>query len=131
SCRSILLLKSRRGGMADAEDLKSSGRERPCGFDSHRRYSESDRLNRASPEISGIRATSEVDGSISSSRPNPAVPVPSRSLRATRVCVVAPAPEDNPRAPGLPGWAAVVEAWPGLPEALKAGIVAMVRASRS
>jgi hypothetical protein len=24
---------------ADAEDLKSSGRERPCGFDSHRRYS--------------------------------------------------------------------------------------------
>jgi hypothetical protein len=28
----------RRGGMADAEDLKSSGRERPCGFDSHRRY---------------------------------------------------------------------------------------------
>jgi len=31
----------------------------------------------------------------------------------------------------LPGWAAVVEAWPGLPEALKAGIVAMVRASRS
>ena len=33
SCRSILLRKSRRGGMADAEDLKSSGRERPCGFD--------------------------------------------------------------------------------------------------
>ena len=32
SCRSILLRKSRRGGMADAEDLKSSGRERPCGF---------------------------------------------------------------------------------------------------
>ena len=30
--------QSRRGGMADAEDLKSSGRERPCGFDSHRRY---------------------------------------------------------------------------------------------
>src|SRR5438093_407340 len=28
----------RRGGMADAEDLKSSGRERPCGFESHRRH---------------------------------------------------------------------------------------------
>src|SRR3954452_15372537 len=29
----------RRGGKADAEDLKSSGGEPPCGFDSHRRYS--------------------------------------------------------------------------------------------
>ena len=100
SCRSILLRKSRRGGMADAEDLKSSGRKRPCGFDSHRRYSESDRPNPESPEISGIRATSKLDGSISSSCPNPVVPGPSRSLRATRgatrVCVVAPAPEDNP-----------------------------------
>ena len=51
SCRSILLRKSRRGGMADAEDLKSSGRKRPCGFDSHRRYSSCglahDRLPRA------------------------------------------------------------------------------------
>jgi len=37
--------------------------------------------------------------------------------------VVAPAPEDNP------DLAAVVEAWPGLPEALKAGIVAMVKPS--
>ena len=33
-----VLPESRRGGMADAEDLKSSGRERPCGFKSHRRY---------------------------------------------------------------------------------------------
>jgi hypothetical protein len=31
----------------------------------------------------------------------------------------------------LPGWAAVVEAWPDLPEALKAGILAMVKAVRS
>jgi len=64
-----------------------------------------------------------------SSRPNPAVPGPSRSLRATRgvtrVCVVAPAPEANP------DLAAVVEAWPDLPEALKAGIGAMVKAARS
>ena len=59
------------------------------------------------------------------SRPNPTVPVPSRSLRATRVCVVAPATDDNP------DLAAVVEAWPDLPEALKAGIVAMVKAARS
>ena len=28
----------RRGGMADAEDLKSSGGLLPCGFDSHRRH---------------------------------------------------------------------------------------------
>jgi len=42
---------------------------------------------------------------------------------ATRVCVVAPAPEDNPEL------AAVVAAWPGLPEAIKAGIVAMVKAA--
>ena len=40
---SILHRKSRRGGMADAEDLKSSGRKRPCGFDSHRRYWTCDR----------------------------------------------------------------------------------------
>src|SRR5271157_1689626 len=57
------------------------------------------------------------------SRPNPAVPDPSRSLRATRgatcVWIVAPAPEDNP------DLAAVVEAWPHLPEGLKAGIGAM------
>ena len=64
-----------------------------------------------------------------SSRPNPTLPGPSRSPRATRgatrVCVVAPAPEDNP------DLAAVVEAWPDLPEALKAGILAMVKAARS
>ena len=114
--------------MADAEDLKSSGRERPCGFDSHRRYSESDRANPESPEISGIRAISKPDRSISSSCPDPTVPGRSRSLLATcgaiRVCVVAPAPEDNP------DLAAVVEAWPDLPEAIKAGIVAMVKAAR-
>jgi len=44
---------------------------------------------------------------------------------ATRVCVVAPAPEDNP------DLAAVVDAWPDMPEVLKAGIVAMVKAARS
>ncbi len=61
------------------------------------------------------------------SRLNPTVADPIRSLRATRgatrVCAVAPALEDNP------DLAAVVEAWPHLPEALKAGIVAMVKAA--
>ena len=59
-------------------------------------------------------------------RPFPALPEVLRATRgATRVCVVAPAPEDNP------DLAAVVEAWPDLPEALKAGILAMVKAARS
>jgi hypothetical protein len=38
--------------------------------------------------------------------------------------VVAPATDD-------PDLAAVVEAWPELPEALRAGILAMVKAARS
>ena len=58
-------------------------------------------------------------------RPFPALPEVRATRGATRVCVVAPAPEDNP------DLAAVVEAWPDLPEALKAGILAMVKAARS
>ncbi len=51
---------------------------------------------------------------------------PPRATRgATRVCAVAPALDDNP------GLAAVVEAWPDLPEALKAGILAMVKAAQT
>ncbi|MGO8903852.1 MAG: hypothetical protein ACLQU5_36755 [Isosphaeraceae bacterium] len=43
------------------------------------------------------------------------------------------AARNQPRldAPKDPDLAAVVEAWPELPEALKAGIVAMVKAARS
>jgi hypothetical protein len=55
-------------------------------------------------------------------RQYPAVCEPVRTLRATHgatpECVVAD-----------PDLAAVVDAWPELPEAIKAGIVAMVKAS--
>ncbi len=56
-------------------------------------------------------------------RPFPALPGVRAARGATRVWVVAPAPEDNP------DLAAVVEAWPDLPKALKAGILAMVKAA--
>ena len=56
-------------------------------------------------------------------RPFPALPGTCATRGATRVCVVVHVPEDNP------DLAAVVEAWPHLPEALKAGIVAMVKAA--
>ncbi|MDA0991881.1 MAG: hypothetical protein O3A51_14165 [Verrucomicrobia bacterium] len=36
---------------------------------------------------------------------------------------------DTPKAPGDPDLAAVVEAWPKLPEAIRAGILAMIRAA--
>ena len=58
-------------------------------------------------------------------RPSPAVPgVRGVTLWRTRVGVVATAPEDNS------DLAAVVDAWPDLPEAIKAGIVAMVKAAK-
>ena len=59
------------------------------------------------------------------SRQNPTVPGPSRSLRATRGA----ARSCQPLATTGPDQAAVVDAWPELPEAIKAGIVAMVKAA--
>ena len=41
---------SRCGGTADAEDLKSSEGNPPCGFESHRRHSDSDRQEATRPD---------------------------------------------------------------------------------
>ena len=81
SCRSILLRKSRRGGMADAEDLKSSGRKRPCGFDSHRRYSELRTV--PDPTVAAMSGTSGNSTSLmlDPHRSHPFVPVLSRIAR--------------------------------------------------
>ena len=54
-------------------------------------------------------------------------PSPSLAAQGKRAARNSP-PLDAPTDPDL---AAVVEAWPELPEALKAGIMAMVKAARS
>ncbi len=121
SCRSILLRKSRRGGMADAEDLKSSGGKPPCGFKSHRRYSTEPDRNRQNPANYGVKPSSPSAQSLPSSRQDTtdsaSIRPPTATQNATHLL-----PDD-------PGLAAVVDAWPDLPEAIKAGIVAMVRAA--
>jgi hypothetical protein len=50
-------------------------------------------------------------------------------LRPAENPVALPVALESPKAPTHdPGLAAVIEAWPALPEAIKAGILAMVRA---
>jgi hypothetical protein len=57
-------------------------------------------------------------------RHNPSVPELDRTLRATQGATRESAEVDT-------DLAALVVAWPNLPEAIKAGILAMIRASRS
>ena len=57
-----------------------------------------------------------------------AKPNPGKSLRLARESVAHHLPTDTCQ--NDPDLAAVVTAWPGLPEAIKAGIVAMVKAAR-
>ncbi len=61
----------------------------------------------------------------SPSRPNPTVPGPSRPLRATRGAT-RPCQADVNISPDL---AEIVAAWPELPEAIRVGILAMVKAA--
>ena len=56
-------------------------------------------------------------------RQHPPVPEPVRTLRATRGATRESGEVDA-------DLTAVVDAWPELPEAIKAGIVAMIRAAR-
>jgi hypothetical protein len=56
-------------------------------------------------------------------RQHPPVPEPVRTLRATRGSTGESGEVDA-------DLTAVVDAWPELPEAIKAGIVAMIRAAR-
>ncbi len=106
--------------MADAEDLKSSGRKRPCGFKSHRRYSTEPDSNRQTPANYGVKPSLPSAHSLLSSRQDTtdsaSIRPPTATQNATRLL-----PDD-------PGLAAVVDAWPDLPEAIRAGILAMIGA---
>jgi hypothetical protein len=109
--------------MADHEDLKSSPGEAGCGFDSHRRYLTGNARKRQEPCFPRVSSASTQEHSAGSScleahstgskRPSTA------TLNATR-------PLSHDADVGL---IAVNDAWPRLPEALKAGIVAMVKAA--
>jgi hypothetical protein len=74
--------------MADAEDLKSSGRERPCGFDSHRRHLRQNPTQRAQKRLvacfPGFAPSSPSGQPIRSSPQNPTHPARFRPLRAAR-----------------------------------------------
>src|SRR5262249_42925547 len=74
-----------RGGMADAEDLKSSPGEPGCGFESHRRYCDSGRTDASNPVASEGYATSTPDHAVPSSRQQATDGGPTRLPRAT-VC---------------------------------------------
>jgi hypothetical protein len=113
--------------MADAEDLKSSGRERPCGFNSHRRYSNESEAKRQDPFNSQTSALSKSTHSISSTR---------RKANQNGWERTQGTPDSTPTrnvvvADRLPSdLAEIVRSWDELPEAIRAGIVAMVRASK-
>ncbi len=111
----------RRGGMADAEDLKSSGGEPPCGFDSHRRYCDRKRPDTPTPAIpkGSVRGRSTDGEGLSRQQPPRSAPIRPQTAtqNATRPLL------------GDEELAAVCAAWPTLPEPIKAAILALVRAA--
>ncbi len=119
--RGFATAAGRRGGMADAEDLKSSGGEPPCGFESHRRYSTGRDRKRQNPLFSRGFATSTPEHSSPSSRQRATQADPKRPSTATENATGV--------LPADPELAAVIDAWDRLPEAVRAGILAMVRAA--
>ena len=118
----IQIHRGRRGGKADAEDLKSSGGLLSCGFDSHRRHHDSKRQQVTNPDSSG----SSVKGTVSKKKvlirqeptSNDSKRPPSATENATGLLPELP-----------PDLAEVAAAWPDLPEPIRAGILAMIRSA--
>jgi hypothetical protein len=101
--------------------LRSSGGQLPCGFDSHRRHSDRNRQDApksATPRGSGFAPDI---GSKTRSRQDTPTAAAFRPKTATENAT-SPPPKDLASA-------AVVAAWLSLPEANRAGIAAMVKAS--
>src|SRR5262249_28152327 len=115
----------RRGGMADAEDLKSSPGEPGCGFESHRRHSRQDRTDpvkrRSTPGFPGNSPGSTSDKPIPRSRQNQSTSVQSRHKRATEGATGTITDDAE--------LAAVIEAWPNLSQAVRASIIKLARTS--
>jgi hypothetical protein len=81
-------------------------------------------MDLSEPAFSGAKSTSRENCPISSTRPNPHRRADIRTPTATKSATTYPEVAD-------PDLAAVVAAWPTLPEAIRAGIVAMVKAART
>ena len=113
-----------RSSMDRVADFESEG----CRFESYRRASDSDRLKPTgtvnTQSFTTPNASSSPAHPIPSLRQHTTESDPKRLPRATRGATrVVAALEDDP------DLAAVVDAWPDLPAALKAGIVAMAKAT--
>ena len=80
---------------------------------------------RPSPSTVGVSGVSSFPDPGTTSRQNPTGTAPTRPLRATESATGF----DTGLTPADPALAALVDAWPTLPEPIKAGIVAMVRAA--
>ncbi len=123
-------MNRRRGGMADAEDLKSSEGRPSCGFESRRRHYDTDRHETTNPDNSKELRQGRSTDIKGPSRQNPSTSDLNRPQTATKSatkCYQNCYPLSAPVLP--PDLAEVAHAWPDLPEALKAGILAMGRAS--
>ena len=113
--------RARVAELADAQDLGSCpARGEGSNPSSRTPPSEAVRLRQNHASYKGKPSSTPLD-SIPSSRQYPNESGSIRPLTATQNATRLP-PDD-------PGLAAVVEAWPELPEALKAGILAMVKAA--
>lgn len=108
-------------------DLKSSGGSPPCGFESHRRQYDRERLETPNPVIDEDLGQGRPAKAKASSRQLPTGHVTTRPQSATRGATrftARLAPTDLTHPPDL---AEVIDAWPGLPESIRAGIVEMVK----
>lgn len=113
-------LRMQSVGGDPACDLKSPGGEPPCGFDSHRRHHDSSRLGLTTADrTTGLRRERSI-GIDEASRQFPPASAHSCPPTATKSATTIP-----------PDLGEIIDAWPSLPEAIRAGILAMVRASRA